>query len=317
MTETKKREKRWARRGLLRLGTLSVAAAWLTPQWAEANRPAATRWRGYARGPHGLVHYQDTGPAQGRAAGKGSAAALPLILLHQAPMSSRQFDSVYGPLLARGIRAIGIDTPGFGLSDPTAFVPQVADWTSSVIAVLDHLRIRRCDVLGHHTGALLATEVALQYPKRVRRLIVNGPFPINEEERQQRLQNLQKSEIDFVYKDDGMHLAESFRRRSELYGAGADPKLMTRYTVEKFQGYAPFWYGHNAAYRYDHAAALKRVRQRTLVLANTGDMIYPLVERVRTLRPDFSYVALQGGGIDIIDQDPNTWADAVAQFVKS
>ena len=40
--------------------------------------------RGYADGPYGQVHFQDTG-------GNG----LPLILCHQAPITSRQYDNVF------------------------------------------------------------------------------------------------------------------------------------------------------------------------------------------------------------------------------
>ena len=72
--------------------------------------------------------------------------------------------------LRSGIRAIGVDTPGFGESDPTPFVPTAEDWAAAIPAVLDHLGVARADVLGHHTGSMVAPEVALQFPDRVRRL---------------------------------------------------------------------------------------------------------------------------------------------------
>jgi pimeloyl-ACP methyl ester carboxylesterase len=277
--------------------------------WSEsvnANLPAPTRGRGYAPWAHGLVHYYDNGVV-----GSGT----PIVLLHQAPQSARQFDSVYPALAKRNLRAIGIDTPGFGMSDPTPFVPTIADWIPAIVAVLDALKIERCDVVGHHTGALMATEMALQAPKRVRNVVINGPFPITDEERGPRLENLKKSEIDFEYKADGTHLSESFMRRFTMYGPGADPKLTTRVMVEKFQGFGPFWYGHNAAYRYDHGAAMKKLTHRTLLLTNTGDMIYDMAQRSRAMRPDFEYAELKGGGVDIVDQQPEQWADVIAAFV--
>ncbi len=264
------------------------------------SRPA----RGYAPWQYGLVHFHDNGV-------KGE----PLLLLHQAPMSARQFAAVYAPLGRRSIRAIGIDTPGFGLSDPTPFVPAVADWVPALTAVMDHLQIAQCDVLGHHTGALLATELALLAPTRVRNLIINGPFPINEDERKTRLEKVKTNEIDFVYQPDGSHLTEGFMRRFTMYGPGADPKLITRMVVEKFQGFGPFWYGHHAAYRYDHAATLARLKHRALLFTNTGDTIYDLAQRARRIRPDLAYAELQGGGIDIVDQQPEAWCDVVARFL--
>jgi len=269
-----------------------------------ANLPAGTPRRGYAQGPFGLVHFHDN-----------AARGLPLLMFHQAPMSARQFDSVYAPLARRGIRAIGVDMPGFGMSDTTSFVPRVEDWAKVAPAVLDHLRIRQADVLGHHTGALTATEVALQFPGRVRRLIINGAFPMEAAERAQRLKGLQTSEIDFVYEQDGSHLTRAFMSRYRMYGPGVDPKLMTRYTVERFQGFGPFWYGHHAAFQYDHEPAMRRVTHPTLLLTNTGDQIYEHAQRSRQIRPDFEYAELPGGGVDIVDQQPEAWSDIVAKFL--
>ncbi len=292
-----------------------VAAAGLldVPQ-ARANLPAATRKRGYADGPYGLVHYYDNG-AQGQ----------PLLMFHQAPMSARQFDRVYQPLANRGIRAIGVDMPGFGMSDPTPFVPRIEDLAKIAPAILDHLRIDRCDVLGHHTGAMVATEVGIQYPQRVRSLVINGPMPMDAQERQQRLDSQKKSEIDFEYKDDGSHLAASFLTRYRMYGGAdgtgtgaiADAKHITRYTVEKFQGFGPFWYGHYAAFIYDHERGLRALKVRTLLLTNTGDQIYEHAQRARAFRPDFAYAELQGGGVDIVDQQPDAWCEKVVNFLKS
>jgi pimeloyl-ACP methyl ester carboxylesterase len=171
-------------------------------------------------------------------------------------------------------------------------------------------------MVGHHTGSLIATEVSLQFPKRVRKIVLNGPFPINESERKLFLDDLQKSEVDFEYRADGSHLAESFVKRSKFFGPGADPRHITRMQVEKFQGFGPFWYGHNAAYRYDHASTLLRMTHPTLILTNTGDMAYPMAQRARQLRPDMAYVELSGGNVDIVDQAPEAWVEAVVAFTR-
>jgi pimeloyl-ACP methyl ester carboxylesterase len=182
--------------------------------------------------------------------------------------------------------------------------------------VLDHLKIARADMVGHHTGSLIATEVSLQFPKRVRKVVLNGPFPITETERKLFLDDLQKSEVDFEYRADGSHLQESFVKRSKFFGPGADPRHITRIQVEKFQGFGPFWYGHNAAYRYDHARTLPRMTHPTLILTNTGDMAYPMAQRAHQLRPDMAYVELSGGNVDIVDQAPEAWVEAVVAFTQ-
>ena len=188
-----------------RAGVAATVAVTVLPESVGANPPRApTRvydgilGRGYARGPHGLVHFQDAGglvqPRRGE---------LPLVLLHQSPSSTRQFEAAFKPLVARGIRFIAIDTPGFGFSDPTPTLPRLEDWAPSIVAVLDHFGIAQADVLGHHTGALVATEVALQHPTRVRRLILNGPFPITETERAQYIEAGDRRHIEDAPTIDG------------------------------------------------------------------------------------------------------------------
>lgn len=260
--------------------------------------------RGYASGPHGQVHFRDT------------SVGMPLVLCHQSPQSSKQFTNVYEPLYRRGVRAIGIDMPGFGESDPTTFVPTVEDWAAVVPSVLDHLGLEKAAVLGHHTGSMVATEVAVQFPERVSKLVLNGPLPMNEASRLRFLEYVDKNEINFVYQSDGSHLQSSFELRSDMYGEGADPRTITRYVVDKFQGYAPFWVGHHAAFIYDHSAALMRIQRPTLILTNTGDEIYKNAKMAREMRPDFAYTELEGGGVDIVDQLPEQWADAVSAYIQ-
>ncbi len=263
--------------------------------------------RGYVDGPFGQIHFQS-------AVGKGR----PLVMLHQAPMSSRQFEGVFKYLIDQGVRPIAIDFPGFGMSDVTSFVPKIEDYAKIVPPVLDALGIDIADVLGHHTGAMVATEVALQFPERVRKLVLAGPLPMEEPERQKFLAGTQRNEIDFVYEADGSHLAKSFMGRYRMYsssGTTPSPKLISRYVVEKFMGYGPFWYGHHAAFIYDHKQAILKIRKPTLIMTNTGDQIYEQAKLTKQTRSDFEMTVLQGGGVDIIDQQPQAWAAAVAKFL--
>jgi pimeloyl-ACP methyl ester carboxylesterase len=267
--------------------------------------------RGYARGPYGLVHFHDSAGLV--KAGSGS----PLILLHQSPSSARQFEAAFRPLVARGIRFIAIDTPGFGFSDPPPEMPKLEHLAPPVVAVMDHLGIPQADVLGHHTGALVASEVALQSPSRVRRLILNGAFPISEEQRAKILEGQERGIERGKPALDGSHFQYSFDLRKRMYGPNPDAGVLTRIVVEKYQGLAPFWWGHGAAYRYDHAASLLRITHRTLLLTNTGDDIYDLTKRAAAMRPDFEYRELEGGTHDIVDQQPQAWCDAVVEFLRS
>jgi pimeloyl-ACP methyl ester carboxylesterase len=154
----------------------------------------------------------------------------------------------------------------------------------------------------------------------VRKLILAGPFPMSDEERQKFLEGSQRSEIDFVYKADGSHMVDAFMTRYKMYsqsGTSPDPKLITRYTVERFVGYGPFWYGHHAAFTYNHNATIPKIRKPTLILTATGDQIYENAKLTKKMRPDFAFAELPGGGVDIVDLEPEAWVNAAVAFLRA
>lgn len=259
--------------------------------------------RAYADGPFGQVHFQSLGEGD------------PLLLLHQVPMTSGQFDLVYEPLALRGIQAIGIDMPGFGLSDPTPDTPTVGDYAHVIPSVLDALGIESAALLGHHTGALAATEGAILFPDRIDRLIINGALLVSDEDRADFLANLHPWEKNFKAREHAGHLAELFDIRHKFAKDTVPLERISDYIVQAMVGRGPFWWGHHAAYMYDQAPRLPLITQPTMLLTNSGDMINADSHAAHQIRPDFTFVELEGGGVDIVDQQSEAWAEAVASFL--
>ncbi|MEC9375447.1 MAG: alpha/beta hydrolase [Pseudomonadota bacterium] len=117
--------------------------------------------KAYTDGQFGQIHYSTCG--EGR----------PLILMHQSPTCMIQFQNVWELLAQKGYQAISMDLPGYGQSTGPESVPSIPDYAHIVPAVMDALGIDKADILGHHTGAIVATEVLLQYPERFNRIILN------------------------------------------------------------------------------------------------------------------------------------------------
>ena len=268
--------------------------------------------RGYANGPFGQIHFRDTGAGTDT----GTDTGAPLLLFHQAPMSHRQFDTVCPLLHERGVRAIAVDLPGFGMSDPPSFLPTIRDYAKIAAPLLDHLGIEEAFLLGHHTGAAVATEAAQLLGSRALGLILNGPTPFDEATRKSGLEYVEAKEKGFAPELDGSHLANAFVNRTSFANEDTQWPLTTRYVCEQFTGLGPFWYGHHAAFVYDHAAAIKMIAHPTLILTNTGDQIYDLALLTHQLRPDFAFTKIAGGGIDIVDEKPAEWCSAVADFIS-
>lgn len=262
--------------------------------------------RHYVDGPCGQIHFQCA--AQGR----------PLVLLHQAIMASGQFDNVFAPLEAAGFRPIAIDMPGFGLSDAPPEPPTIRDYATCIAPVLDALGLDRVAVVGHHTGALVATEFALMAPERASALVIHGPMILPADERAAIAADLCTRERAFRARPEGAHFAEFARLREDLAAGTIGPDRITDYVIQAMQAYrmGAYWYGHVAAFAYDHEPALGALRLPVLLLSNTGDMTHPWALAAHALRPDFSFAQIAGGGIDICDQAPAEWAGAIVRFLQ-
>jgi pimeloyl-ACP methyl ester carboxylesterase len=107
--------------------------------------------------------YGDTSFGQVHArclASSGTAEAPPLVCLHPVPSSGLYFTTVM-PLLNAGRDVIAPDYPGYGGSDPLDESPTIADYATAIIEFLDNVGISPpVDVLGFHTGCLVAVEMA-------------------------------------------------------------------------------------------------------------------------------------------------------------
>jgi pimeloyl-ACP methyl ester carboxylesterase len=103
----------------------------------------------------------------------------PIVLVHGFA-STAQVNWVHPgwvPTLTRaGRRVIALDNRGHGASsklyDPTAY--HSARMADDVRALLDHLDLRRADVMGYSMGSRITAYFALAHPARLRRAVLGG-----------------------------------------------------------------------------------------------------------------------------------------------
>lgn len=103
-----------------------------------------------------------------------------LVCLHPAPSSGLYFTTAM-PLLNAGRQVIAPDYPGYGGSDRLDHQsdgqsdnnPTIADYANAMIEFLSSIDVEGpVDILGFHTGCLVAAEMALIAPTRIRRLVL-------------------------------------------------------------------------------------------------------------------------------------------------
>lgn len=260
--------------------------------------------RGYAPSPLGQIHYQDVGVAKD---------GQPIyVLFHQVPWFHIYYSRAQAELAKRGIRSIAFDTPGYGLSSRPSQAPSIADYVTALRAALAHLKVDRAVVVGHHTGVTLGVEFARRAPEQVQCLVGHGVPIYTEAEAKARLANPHWNQN---YKADGAHLSERYTFLSGRVAGSPDALHWSVFSL--FLAGPNEWFGHHAVFRYDMADALKELKVPMIVLSNRDDLLDFTLDRVRALRPDFSYRRLEGTSSNMAFDQPSEWIEAVTSSVAA
>ncbi|MGE3928391.1 MAG: alpha/beta fold hydrolase, partial [Lautropia sp.] len=162
--------------------------------------------RGYADVRGGQIHY----------ARCGAPDAPAVLLLHQTPRSWREYAAVL-PLIGSRYDAIAMDTVGFGDSMAPPWPPSIERWARVAGELLQVLGRPVAHVVGHHTGGVIAIELAAQLGERVASLVLSSTPYIDAAGRRLRRE---RPPIDLVEpSSDGSHLQRLWGRRAPFYPA--------------------------------------------------------------------------------------------------
>jgi pimeloyl-ACP methyl ester carboxylesterase len=100
----------------------------------------------------------------------GSGEALALV--PSAAFSCEVWKPYQVPALSRELNLIIHDPRGTPRSRPVQKVYTINEMANDVVALLDHLKISAAHLLGHSMGGRIALEIALNFPGRVKSLIM-------------------------------------------------------------------------------------------------------------------------------------------------
>ena len=265
------------------------------------DRPAAVS-RHFADIAGRQIHFRKAGQA---------GEQVPVVLFHQSPNSSQVFIEFMAEL--GGDRLIlAPDTPGFGQSDLPSKQPDIADYAKAMTAFLDSQSLGRVDLLGYHTGAAIAIEVARTNPERVRRLIVVGLPVFTPAEAAAFDEQPWPVPLDPA----GLKIAEEWKRSWQWRGVGQSEDSVRRTFDQKIANGPMAWWGARAALHYDTRAALRELDMPILFIRPRDDLwdlsLRAMPELGKAMRID-----MPDRGFGVFEAFPEDMATTVRQFLDS
>ena len=290
------------RRAVLRLGMLAGAGL-AAPGLALPDPPVERLRREYIAGRFGQLHLRIAMPD------KGARGAAPLVLFHQTPLSGRMFERVL-PHLAKGRTVIAVDTPGYGESDRPVERPDLAAYGDAKLNALAARYGRRFDLLGYHTGAAIALDLAARR-REVRRLVLVSAPLFDAARRQALLDQLSSGKDPFPA--DGAELMRQWNGSVSSRAPGQSMDDVARLVAEKQRPGRYFEWALQAAMEADLAGLAAQVSVPTLVVAPHDGLQVPSADAARLTaaklieRPDWKY--------GLFDAAPHDVAGVVNAFL--
>jgi pimeloyl-ACP methyl ester carboxylesterase len=220
-------------------------------------------WRGYHEGPWGQVHIRHAGPASHQ------SDDIALVLLHESPLSSRVWERML-PFSGAHRHVLAPDTPGYGLSDPPAEAGhEIPEYAAAILGALEHAGVGRMVVVGVHTGASIAIELA-QQSDNVKGVVLSGVALLTPEQRAEYLANWTPP-IELTA--DGSQFTWALERYHRIWGADTPPWMLNTAIGDLLSISDRYFWGYQAAFRYDPEPALRELTQPTLLLDAEFDLL--------------------------------------------
>ncbi|MEM1231243.1 MAG: alpha/beta fold hydrolase [Pseudomonadota bacterium] len=255
--------------------------------------------RRYVDGPFGQMHLHIAQPIAA-----GAVRQRPMVCFHPTAVSGAYYRD-FMLQMAKDRVVVAPDTPGYGRSDSPQEPQSMAALAEAAAAAMDALGLGgsdgAADLLGFHTGVFIATELAIERPDLVHRLVLPGiPYYEPEVQREKYAQYARATPLD----DAGTKV----RKEWDFWVSRRDPAVPLRRGAQDFvdqlQALDRGWWGYHGVFSYPAQARLPQVRQPVLIpliadslQANTeaASRLLPTVrvEDLTDIERSFFYVGAQ------------------------
>jgi pimeloyl-ACP methyl ester carboxylesterase len=263
--------------------------------------------KGYVSIPEGQIHYRTEGEGE------------PVVLMHQAPMSSVEWEAVI-PILSPQYRVVAPDMIGHGNSDDPPREYEMEDFTRTTLQFMDAIGIKKAVIGGNHTGSALALSIAVTSPERVKKLILSCETLISTAEINAFLEALKKKPMsrDIPMTENGSFLAEAWERYQTLAPSAALPVRFKPFIIGQAARLRPFD-AHFAVFRWmGKADRMSQVKCPTLVFGAEKDLFFslPLMESAKKRISNCQTAIIKDGGAMCAFEKPQELGAAILKFIQ-
>src|SRR5215831_18645136 len=199
-----------------------------------------------------------------------------VVLLHGRNFPASSWAPVIKVLSEVGYRVVVPDQIGFGKSSKPGGELHFDTLARNTVALLNHLKIDKADIVAHSMGGMLAVRIARAYPDRVAHLVLTAPIGLEDYR-----QYVPPTPTEKILENEDKLTAEDYRKQLQVnYAIKLPPEQVTpfidaRFNIKNSAEY-PRWLRAFASsaqmiYREPVVSEIPLVTQPTLFIMGADD----------------------------------------------
>jgi 3-oxoadipate enol-lactonase len=238
----------------------------------------------------------------------------PLLLIAGIPALASDWEPLCTDLAAAGHRVIAYDNRGSGESSVTPGPYTTAQLAGDAVSLLEHLGLDQVDVFGVSMGGMIAQELALGAPERVRRLVLGCTHAGVAHAAAPR-------EAGRAFATRTQDWALRMRTLAPLaFAQDVDPELLRAFIAKKsldVQDLSGYEAQIDAVLAHDTASRLSEIRAPTLILTGDEDRVIPgqSSRLLAELIPDSQLRVIAGTGHLFFIEQPARTLELLSAFL--
>lgn len=247
------------------------------------------------------IWYQDKG-------GRGEAT-----VLHHGHTASAENLQSLGSKLEKQHRLISMECRGVGRSQHTREGYSLNSHADDIVNLMDYLKINSFNYIGHSMGGGLGFLLAINYPKRVKRLILLAPIPSSG----------YRADIGFARKRDIFRLNKNIpllkkllRKRNTFWCGKKENWFFQRAKVICRCSYGHYFGMAKEMAQFNVSKDLKNITIPTLFICGKNDPLLKKNMADKYAIPSSKMVIIENAGHDIAVERPNKLSKIISNFIR-